>query len=152
MWFCPKHHRKGLREVRKACPEASYYPQPAAVSPWPVIVPVTGDEALEKWPQRGHRGFYSWRGKPSPWPCSLGCSTITPAVGVCSETHTAECQKHFFPVWTVSIYLPSITMCLSSLTWALTSFLLPLPWSSWEFCNSCQGAPTAQDSWKTQDK
>lgn len=57
----------------------------------------------------------------------------------------------YFSDWTLPIYLPSVTVCLSSLTWVLPCFLFPLPRNSKMFSNSWLGAPTSQGSWKTED-
>lgn len=57
----------------------------------------------------------------------------------------------YFSDWTLHIYLPSITVCFSSLTWVLPCFLFPLPGNSKTFCNSWLGAPMSQGSWNTED-
>lgn len=57
----------------------------------------------------------------------------------------------YFSDWTLHIYLPSITVCFSSLTWVLPCFLFPLPGNSKTFCDSWLGAPMSQGSWNTED-
>lgn len=86
---CPKCD--GLRSLLLLSPPTALLPQAAAISPWPVVISTSGDEALENWPSEVPQEVFQLEKNPSPWFCSLSYSTITAAVGVCLEGPAAEC-------------------------------------------------------------
>lgn len=85
-------------------------------------------------------------------PAPLAAAQLLQQLGCAWRDIELNAKFIYFSGWTMSIYLTSITVCLSILTWALTCFLLPLPGNSRVFCSSWLGAHTAWGSWKTGDK
>lgn len=149
---CPKHHSKGLRKVRGMSwtlllPSASSY------------IPLTSGcihhwrWSIGKETSEGATGGFAVGQKillhgPAP----LAAAQLLQQLGCAWRDLQLNAKFIYFSGQTMPIHLPSVTGCLSSFTWALTCFLLPLPKNRRVFCKSWLGAPAAQGSWKTEDK
>lgn len=100
---------------------------------------------------RCHRRFFNWRKIFLRGSAPSAAAQLLQQLVCAWRDLQLNAKFIYFSDWTLHIYLPSITVCLSSLTWVLPCFLFPLPRNSKMFCNSWLGAPTSQGSWKTED-
>lgn len=101
--------------------------------------------------QRCHRRFAVGEKILLPGPAPLAAAQLLQQLVCAWRDLQLNAKFIYFSDWALHIYLPSMTVCLSSLTWVLPCFLFPLPRNSKMFCNSWLGTPMSQGSWKPED-